>query len=232
MASANTRVASRSGTQRVREFIMTAAADRTLAPGARLPTERELARRFALPRNAVRRTLAQLEAEGSITRHVGRGTFLAARPDADANNNVLDSVSHTSPAELMEARLRIEPALAELIVTNATPADFERMETCLEKAERGATLDEFELWDAALHQAIATATHNRFVIRVLDMVTAVRQQAEWGKLKDRIVTPERRIKYQEEHRNIVRALKERDAERARTFIIDHLQHARRNLFGF
>ncbi len=231
VASANTRIAARSGVQRVREFIMTAAADGRLAPGARLPTERELARRFALPRNAVRRTLAQLEAEGSITRHVGRGTFLAARPDADANN-VLDSVSHTSPAELMEARLRIEPALAELIVTNATPADFERMETCLEKAERGSTLDEFELWDAALHQAIATATHNRFVIRVLDMVTAVRQQAEWGKLKDRIVTPERRIKYQEEHRNIVRALKERDAERARAFIIGHLQHARRNLFGF
>lgn len=231
MTSPNTRVASRSGTQRVREFIMTAAADGSLPPGARLPTERELARRFALPRNAVRRTLAQLEAEGSITRHVGRGTFLATAPDADAND-VLDSVSHTSPAELMEARLRIEPALAELIVTNATPADFERMETCLEKAERGATLDEFELWDAALHQAIATATHNRFVIRVLDLVTAVRQQAEWGKLKDRIVTPERRIKYQEEHRNIVRALKERDAERARAFIIIHLQHARRNLFGF
>ena len=73
------------------------------------------------------------------------------------------------------------------------PADFERMEACLEKAEKAATLDEFELWDAALHEALAEATHNRFVIRVLDMVTAVRQQAEWGKLKDRIVTPERRI---------------------------------------
>ena len=98
--------------------------------------------------------------------------------------------------------------------------------------EIAATLDEFELWDAALHQAIATATHNRFVVRVLDMVTAVRQQAEWGKLKDRIVTPERRIKYQEEHRNIVRALRERDADLARARIIEHLQHARRNLFGF
>jgi DNA-binding FadR family transcriptional regulator len=231
VASVNTRIAPRAGAQRVREFIRTAAADGTLPPGARLPTERDLARRFALPRNAVRKTLAQLEAEGSITRHVGRGTFLAARPDA-GTTSALDSVSHMSPAELMEARLRIEPALAELIVTNATPADFERMETCLEKAERATTLDEFELWDAALHQAIATATHNRFVIRVLDMVTAVRQQAEWGKLKDRIVTPERRIIYQEEHRNIVRALKERDAERARAFIIIHLQHARRNLFGF
>lgn len=231
MPTASTRIASFTGAQRVREFIMNSAAGGTLAPGARLPTERELTRRFALPRNAVRKILAQLEAEGAITRHVGRGTFLATPPDGDAKV-VRDSVSHTSPAELMEARLRIEPALAELIVTNATPADFERMETCLEKAERAATLDEFELWDAALHQAIATATHNRFVIRVLDMVTAVRQQAEWGKLKDRIVTPERRLKYQEEHRNIVRALRERDAERARACIITHLQHARRNLFGF
>jgi DNA-binding FadR family transcriptional regulator len=224
------RINPRTGAQRVREFITAAAANGALAPGARLPTERELAKRFAIPRNAVRRTLAQLEAEGAITRHVGRGTFLAPRMEGKAA--AFDGVAHTSPAEVMEARLRIEPALAELIVTNATPADFERMEMCLEKAERATTLDEFELWDAALHQAIATATHNRFVIRVLDMVTAVRQQAEWGKLKDRIVTPERRIRYQEEHRNIVGALRERDAERARACIIEHLQHARRNLFGY
>ncbi|OGA50464.1 MAG: hypothetical protein A3F74_03390 [Betaproteobacteria bacterium RIFCSPLOWO2_12_FULL_62_58] len=227
-----TRTQSRAGAQRIREFITTAATDGTLAPGARLPTERELVRRFAVPRNAVRKMLAQLEAEGSITRHVGRGTFLAPRTGAGAPQVAFDSVSNTSPAELMEARLRLEPALAELIATNATPADFERMEMCLERAERATTLDEFELWDAALHQTLATATHNRFVIRVLDMVTAVRQQAEWGKLKDRIVTPERRIKYQEEHRDIVRALKDRDAERARAYIIAHLQHARRNLFGF
>ena len=156
-----------------------------------------------------------------------RVPLLSINPDAASSDDVARLA-----AELMEARLKLEPALAELIVTNATPADFERMETCLEKAERATTLDEFELWDAALHQALATATHNRFVIRVLDMVAAARQQAEWGKLKDRIVTPERRLKYREEHRDIVRALKERDADRARAFIIAHLQHARRNLFGF
>lgn len=232
MANGPHRPTGRTGAQRVREFILNAAVDGTLAPGAKLPTERELAQRFTVPRNAVRKTLAQLEAEGAITRHVGRGTFLAVAPGSSAGELPFDGVTHTSPAELMEARLRIEPALAELIVTNATAADFERMETCLDKAERGGTLDEFELWDAALHQALATATHNRFVIRVFDMVTAIRHQAEWGKLKDRIVTPERRIKYQEEHRIIVRALKDRDAERARAAILEHLQHARRNLFGF
>ncbi|HSN39718.1 MAG TPA: FCD domain-containing protein [Burkholderiales bacterium] len=232
MTTSSSRGQSREHALRIREFIIDAAADGTLAPGAKLPTERELANRFAVPRNAVRKMLAQLEAEGSITRHVGRGTFLATRAGSGNGGFPFDSVAHTSPAELMEARLRIEPALAELIATNATPADFERMQICLDKAERAATLDEFELWDAALHEALATATHNRFVIRVLDMVTAVRQQAEWGKLKDRIVTPERRLQYQEEHRNIVHALADRDAERARTYIIAHLQHARRNLFGY
>jgi len=223
---------SREGALNVRQFIVDAVSDGNLVPGAKLPTERELARRFAVPRNAVRKMLAQLEAEGSITRHVGRGTFLSGQSAVEKDGYPLDSVSHISPAELMEARLRIEPALAELIVTNATPADFERMETCLDKAEKAANLDEFELWDSALHQTLAAATHNRFVTRVLDTVTAVRQQAEWGKLKDRIVTPERRILYQQEHRTIVLALRDRDAERARISILAHLQHARRNLFGF
>jgi DNA-binding FadR family transcriptional regulator len=229
MTAPISRARSREGAQRIREFILSGVQQGALDPGARLPTERELARRFSVPRNAVRKTLAQLEAEGSITRHVGRGTFLAGRPNGETD---AFSVAHTSPAELMDARLRIEPALAELIVTNATPADFERMEACLDRAEKASTLDEFELWDQALHQALAEATHNRFVIRIFEMVTVFRQQAEWGKLKDRIVTPGRRGKYQEEHRAIVRALKERDAEGARAAVIIHLQHARRNLFGF
>ena len=226
------REASLAGARRIRDYVLNAAQE-SLVPGSQLPTERELARRFGMPRNAVRRTLAQLEAEGSITRHVGRGTFLAGRTAVGANGRLHDAdVADASPAELIEARLRIEPALAELIVTNATAADFQRMESCLDKAERATTLDEFEMWDAALHQALATATHNRFVIRVLGMVAAVREQAEWGKLKDRIVTPERRLKYQEEHRAIVRALRERDAERARDRILAHLQHARRNLLEY
>lgn len=226
------RVQSQPGAQRIREFIVKGVDEGTLAPGAKIPTERELVTRFSTPRNAVRKTLAQLEAEGYITRHVGRGTFVAGEMENSGAAVAAGSIANVSPAELMEARLRIEPALAEVIATNATAADFERMETCLEKAEKATTLDEFELWDAALHEALANATHNRFVIRVLEMVTAVREQAEWGKLKDRIVTPERRIKYQEEHRAIVMALKERDAERARACIVAHLQHARRNLFGY
>jgi DNA-binding FadR family transcriptional regulator len=224
------RTQSRQGAQLIRRFNLDGAREGSPPVGGKLPTERELAKRFAVPRNAVRKMLAQLEAEGAIMRRVGRGTFLV--DVASADGSAAGAATHISPGELMEARLRIEPAITELIVTNATSADFNRMEMCLDKAERAATLDEFELWDAALHEAMASATHNRFVIRILDIVTAVRQQSEWGKLKDRIVTPERRLKYQAEHRAIVSALKERDAMRAKEAIATHLQHAWRNLFGY
>src|SRR5207253_2912140 len=82
MSAPTHRDLTRSGVRRIRDYIVNAAAEGKLAPGAKLPTERELAKRFAVPRNAVRRTLAQLEAEGSITRHVGRGTFLAGTAPA------------------------------------------------------------------------------------------------------------------------------------------------------
>src|ERR1035441_10384086 len=50
-----------------------------LGPGGRLPTERRLALDLGMSRSSVRHALAILEAQGRISREVGRGTFL--RPD-------------------------------------------------------------------------------------------------------------------------------------------------------
>jgi DNA-binding GntR family transcriptional regulator len=52
------------------------------APGSKLPTERALAADLRTSRVGVRQALGALEREGLITRHVGRGTFIA-RPAAE-----------------------------------------------------------------------------------------------------------------------------------------------------
>jgi DNA-binding FadR family transcriptional regulator len=217
------RARSRDRMHRVREFVLASAAE---GAGRKLPAEREFAQRYDLPRNAVRRMLAELEAEGWIRREVGRGTFVAV-----ADGNGARSPAAASPAQLMEARLRVEPAAVELVVVHATAADFERMDHCLDRAERALTLDEFELWDAAFHQAIAAATHNALIARIFDLFHDARQQAEWGKLRDRVITEALRLDYQRQHRAIVAAFKHRDADAARLAVIAHLTCASRNLFG-
>lgn len=223
------RVASRAGAARLRHFILQGIEEGSLPPGERLPTEREFVARFTVARSAVRRTLAALEAEGRIARFVGRGTFVVAPPPAE-DEAPGDAPLDASPAELMEARLLIEPTLVETVVTKATSLDLERMERCLAAAEAALTIDEFERHDNALHEAIVAATHNHFLIGIYARVMTLRQNAEWGKLKERSMTAQRRQAYQREHRQIVAALRERDAARARAAMTAHLRHIRRNMF--
>jgi NAD(P)-dependent dehydrogenase (short-subunit alcohol dehydrogenase family) len=68
------------------------------APGTRLPPERELGRRFEVSRSTVRLALADLMQRGFITRHQGRGTFVASPPmRADVGRSF-------SPREAVRAR--------------------------------------------------------------------------------------------------------------------------------
>lgn len=215
----------------IRDFVLEGLASGRLGPGARLPTEREFAERFSVPRSGARRALAALETEGLIVRAVGRGTFVADSLERATSAEVV-SEGNVSPAQIMEARIVFEPALAEMVVANGTPADFARMATCLERAESARSLEEFEMWDAALHRAIAAAAHNPLVERFFGIVHALREQAEWGELKRRSLTPERRLAYQQDHREIVEALTARDAVRAREVLSRHLRRVRHNLVGY
>jgi len=52
--------------------------------GTRLPTERQLALDLGVSRSAIRHAMALLQAEGHVSREVGRGTFLRGVPDAGA----------------------------------------------------------------------------------------------------------------------------------------------------
>ena len=82
-----------------------------------------------------------------------------------------------------------------------------------------------------LHEAIADAAHNSFVSKVFRLMNQVRAQGEWGALKRRSATPERRRVYQQEHRALVAALQDRDGVRATALCLEHLVHVRRNLLG-
>ena len=201
--------------------------------GHRLPTERELSDQYGLSRSTVRRVLAELKGKGLITQTVGSGTYVSEEVGvALAQISSSASPLATSPAELMSARMVLEPAIIAMVVGNATAADFERMDECCEKGEGATTIEDFELWDGKLHEAIADAAHNAFIATVFQRMNEVRAQSEWGMLKRRTATPERRQAYEREHRALVAALRDRDGARAARMCLDHLTHVRQNLLGY
>lgn len=206
---------------------------RTWRAGHRLPTERDLSEQYGLSRSTVRRVLAELKGKGLITQTVGSGTYVSEEVGV-ALAQIASNASPlaTSPAELMSARLVLEPAIIAMVVGNATAADFERMDECCEKGESAASIEDFELWDGKLHEAIADAAHNAFIATVFQRMNEVRAQSEWGMLKRRTATPERRQKYELEHRALVAALRDRDGARAAQLCLDHLTHVRHNLLGY
>lgn len=61
-------------------------------PADRLPSEQELASRFATTRSTVAKALQQLVFEGRVTRRVGSGTFVSSPPiDDRVDTNLLES---------------------------------------------------------------------------------------------------------------------------------------------
>jgi len=217
----------------LRETILDKLRSRTWRAGHRIPTERALGEQFGISRSSVRRVLQDLKRRRLITQTVGSGTYVAEQVhEALAEFSPAHHALAVSPAELMSARLVLEPALIDMAIVNATAADFARMDECNARAEAAPSLEEFEMWDAALHEAIAEAAHNGFISSVFKLMSEVRQQSQWGVLKRRSATRERRLEYEQEHRALVAALKERDADGARALCLAHLVHVRANLLGY
>lgn len=214
---------------RVRDFIIGGIRSGAYRANGKLPTERALSEQLGVPRSAVRDALAVLESGGAVTRIIGSGTYVREQEPKPAPAEAVPQAA--SPAEIMEARLLLEPQLAQLAAINADQADFALFDECIRHGDAADDFEEFEHWDAALHQAIAKSTHNRLVIELYAMVTRARDLTEWGELKRRSLSAERREHYRREHHEIVAALQARDVVKAEKALLGHLERVRSNLLG-
>jgi GntR family transcriptional regulator, uxu operon transcriptional repressor len=216
----------------VRDYVLGGLRSGTLQPDAKLPTERQFVQLLRRPRSYVRKSLTVLEIEGHIVRHVGRGTFIAEKRDASKLVEAGDELD-VSPGELIEARLLFEPPLGTLVIKNATSADFRKIAASLDQMENAGDLEEYERGDDGFHLGIALATHNGLAVRIAEMLSAARRNATWGQLKSRrgIFAVERREQVRQQHQAIFDALLERDAEKARQLMVEHLNGVRVKLLG-
>ncbi len=202
--------------------------DGTYAYGARLPAERDLAGHFGASRSTVREALRRLEERRLLIRRIGSGTFVNYSPSPDGSS----IVEVTSPLELIEVRMAIEPRIARLAAVNATARDLNRMAEALERVEAaGDDREAFSSADERFHLLMAECTRNPLMVWLYQQINDVRSHAQWHSMKDKILTQQRIKEYNRQHRRLYEALRSRDVEAAMATIEQHLENARRDLLG-
>jgi GntR family transcriptional repressor for pyruvate dehydrogenase complex len=200
-----------------------------LRSGDRLPPERDLAKLLGVSRPTLRAGIRSLTAVGALKSKQGAGTFVVeadASPALDSNPlRLLASLHGFSSAEMFEARLSLEMAIAGLAAERATGDQLAAMAE--ELAEMFASIEEPEEYlvhDMRFHQTIAAASGNRILTALMNMVATILFD-----VRSKTVYRAHDLKESSEmHRQIYRAIRERNAEAARNAMREHLllaQHA-------
>jgi DNA-binding FadR family transcriptional regulator len=214
--------------ERVAERLAAEIRSGAYAPGERLPSERDLARRLEVGRASVREAIAALQVEGLIETRPGSGSFVAADA-ADRLPSVTTLPHDASPSSLLEARELLEPAVARLAAERARrDADAERLLAEMEAAAEVRDLAGWNDADRLFHRQIAAMTGNPVLLGIADHVAGLMDQPLWQRLRDEsIVEPGHTAIHVAEHRMIYEAVTGGDPDAAAFYAHEHVKRVRR-----
>ena len=193
-----------------------------LHPGDKLPSERELAETLGVSRSSIRDAIRSLELIGLVEPRQGSGTVVR-EISADTVMNPLTSVLRHKVelvTELIDFRKMLEPPLAARAAIHATSEELEEMDEILRRQEtkfRGRQLAIEE--DSEFHYAIAMASGNTVVLKMLDVLMDLLRDTRERSLQ----TEGRPQKSLAGHKKVLLAIKKRDAEGAKAAMRRHIE---------
>lgn len=198
--------------ERAYDAIRAAIVRREVAPGARLHQD-ELAARLHVSRTPVREALRRLAGEGLVESRSNRGFYAA--------DFGLDAVYRR-----LEVRALLEPQIARLAAARRTPGDLAVMEASIAAERDAATSEAVHDASRAFHVALAEATRNDELVRVLGSLWI----ADIGRhlLAERRAVPHWQRSDADEHAGILGAVARRDGEAAAELMREHVGEALRH----
>jgi DNA-binding FadR family transcriptional regulator len=201
-----------------------------MVPNTKLPPERELSEQIGVSRAELRKALSVLEGEGLLWRHVGKGTFVGnAQPFELVSLGEVARIS--SPAEVMRARLVIEPALCAEAAVRAKLSNINNLRQCAADSRAAQSWREYEACDNRLHKIVADAANNPITSALYDMLAGIRRTVVWGRLRRDRERPAPDHHSFAEHDAIIDAIGQRDPAAAHAAMLKHLGSVERYLFA-
>ncbi|HLG69460.1 MAG TPA: FadR/GntR family transcriptional regulator [Chloroflexota bacterium] len=195
--------------------------DGNLTAGSRLPAERELAASLGVSRPSVREAMRQLELMGVIESRQGAGAFVKEVSDDDLVQPLgllLRGRKHLL-RDILETRKVIEPHIARLAATKASPQAIAGLQQLVDRQQRKVDAGQLAIdEDSQFHHGLARASGNRVLLLLVESCMDLLIESR----KLNLQSPERARRSVEGHAELLRALKVRDADAAFAAMARHL----------
>ena len=215
-----------SGYDRVLAFMRDQLLSGRLKTGDRLLSERDLANILGVSRPVIREALRALAAIGAVEIQRGHGTVVR-KPDFTALADFFSFVlaqQGDAVDDVMEVRIAIERHAIRLACKRALAHDIEKVQRAFQRIVE--TMDDPVAGGAAdfhFHTMIVEAAHSPTLSSVYGAVANLLQRSHLER-REQIMNVEGIDKFLiDHHAAILKALEERNAERADSLLADHFE---------
>jgi GntR family transcriptional regulator, transcriptional repressor for pyruvate dehydrogenase complex len=197
-----------------------------LRPGDRLPSVRALAERFLVTTPTIRQALGRLQTSGVVEIRHGSGVYVRSRQE----RVVLTNPSHNeieprTLLELLDARLLIEPRLAEMTARDVEVDEIAELQQILDKAEEYLGGERDEILNRAnmgFHRAIANFSGNAILAQVVESLIELYSFEQLAIIS----FYNNRHRDHQEHLDILSGIRNGDAGRVRELMHRHISGVR------
>jgi len=201
-----------------------------LKPGDKLMSEREMAEKLQVSRSSVREAFLALELMGILESKSGEGTYISSvsgSAEAIQPLTMMLLMEKGTSFELLEVRRILEGEAAYLAAGRASKEQLEKIKKYLSMMEDDYQKDCLgEEADASFHVALSEATGNRVLQNLMSKVSDLLIKTMRESREKMFSKSENRRILQQQHRDIFKAVVERNPEEARKAIHRHLDFVR------
>jgi len=203
-----------------------------LVEGEKLPSIQSLASEYGVGPASIREALNALRVMGLVDIRHGEGTFVkASSPKAFTVEMAIFKKKDIE--ELLEVRKMIEVGAVKIAAIQHTDEQLKNIQTALLKMKQAISENELgEMSDLEFHMAIAEATNNSLLKKLLSDVSDVMKTTMKETRKIWLYTQAKTIeRLYHEHREIYEAIAERDSDKAAKYMIAHLEEVEQVLMA-